>query len=327
MKKIILTILKVVVSVGMAAFLLYVVFKKIDWAEFWQRATEVDYTWVVASIVLSIVTYVARAYRWNILLKPLGYDLKTSRTTLAVLIGYLANLVLPRLGEVTRCGVLNRNDKVPVPDALGTVIVERLVDVLTLFVLMGLSLFVEYDRLMKFLREAFASLALPNWVFFALPVIAILGLFAVILLIRIQRNKRGRFSEIINGFANGLLSLKDIKNPVGFVISTLIIWVVYFLMSYIIVFSLPETSHLGLSAGLMLLITGGIALALPVQSGFGTYHGMIAGMLLLYSVESDVGIFLATLLHTSQLIAIGLFGSSALVISFMLRRKKTEGKE
>lgn len=324
MKKNILAILKVLISVGLAAFLLFLVFRNIEWVDFWQKATEVDYSWVIASVVLSIIPYVARAYRWNILLKPLGHDLKTSRTTLAVLIGYLANLALPRLGELTRCGVLNRNDKVPVPDALGTVIVERLVDVLTLLVLMGLSMFIEYERLMKFLTEALAGLALPNWVIIALPIIAILGLAMLILFLRNQRKKEGKLSSIIKGFTNGLLSLKDISNPMGFVISTLAIWVAYFLMSYIIVFSLPETSHLDLSAGLMLLITGGIALALPVQSGFGTYHGMIAGMLLLYSVEVDTGIFLATLLHTSQIIAIAFFGTTALIISALIRRKKTE---
>lgn len=97
-------------------------------------------------------------------------------------------------------------------------------------------------------------------------------------------------------------------------------------MSYIIIFSLPETSHLGLGAGFMLLITGGIALSLPVQSGFGTYHGMIAGMLLLYSVDQTTGIFLATLLHTSQILSIALFGSIALIISFVIRRK-TDRKE
>ena len=95
-------------------------------------------------------------------------------------------------------------------------------------------------------------------------------------------------------------------------------------MSYIIIFSIPETSHLGFGVGFMLLVTGGIAISLPVQSGFGTYHGMIAGMLLLYSVDETTGIFLATLLHTSQIIAVAIFGSIALVISMILRRNKVK---
>ncbi len=321
MKKNISSFLKIVVSVGVAISLLFLVFRNIEWDDFWQRAKEVNYLWVMASIALSIVSYVARAYRWNVLLKPLGYDLKTSRTTLAVLIGYLANLALPRLGEITRCGVLNRNDKVSVPAALGTVVVERLVDVFSLFILIMISLAVEYDRLTQFLIEAFAYLELPKWTLIMIPILGILALTALAVFVKYQSRLEGKLSKIIKGFMNGILSLKDIRNPMGFLVSTVIIWVVYYFMAYIIVFSLPETAHLGLGAGLMLLITGGIALSLPVQSGFGTYHGMIAGMLLLYSIEENTGIFLATLMHSSQLVAIALFGTIAIIISFLIRRK------
>lgn len=324
MSKNLISSIKILISVGLAGGLMYLVFRNVEWLEFWERAKSVDYSWVIASILLSIVAYVARAYRWNILLEPLGYNLKTSRTLLAVLIGYLANLALPRLGEITRCGVLNRNDKVAVPAALGSVVTERIIDVITLLLLIFISLIAESERLLNFLQTAYKDLNIPNYVLIVILLIGLAGIFVLILFVRNQHKLKGKFAELIKGFIAGFLSLKDIKRPVGFVLSTIILWVVYYLMSYIIVFSLPETSHLGLGAGFMLLITGGIALSLPVQSGFGTYHGMIAGMLLLYSVEETTGIFLATLLHTSQLVAIALFGGVALVISLIIRRKSTE---
>lgn len=320
MSKVIFNSLKILLSIGLAGTLLYLVFKNVEWVEFWERAKSVNYTWVIISILLSIVAYAARAYRWNILLEPLGYNLKTSRTLLAVLIGYMANLVLPRLGEITRCGVLNRNDKVAVPSALGSVVTERIIDVITLFILMLISLAIESERLFKFLHTAYKDLDIPVYALVIIFVIGVLGLVFLVLIIKSQDRLKGKFANLMKGFLAGLLSLKDIKRPLGFVISTVILWVVYFLMSYIIVFSLPETSHLGIGAGLMLLITGGIALSLPVQSGFGTYHGMIAGMLLLYSIEETTGIFLATLLHTSQIVAVAIFGSVALIISLMIRR-------
>ncbi|SNT19708.1 hypothetical protein SAMN05421640_2797 [Ekhidna lutea] len=320
MSKQLFSLLKILLSVGLAGLLLYFVFKKVDWADFWERAESVDYRWVVASIILSIVAYVARAYRWNILLEPLGYKLKTSRTTLAVLIGYLANLLLPRLGEITRCGVLNRNDKVAIPSALGSVVSERIIDVLTLIILILISLIVESDRLFTFLSQAYQDLSIPNYMVIAIISVGVLGVLLLALFIKNQERLKGRFADLLKGFMAGLLSLRQIKKPYAFIASTIVLWVVYYLMSYIIVFSLPETAHLGLGAGFMLLITGGIALSLPVQSGFGTYHGMIAGMLLLYSVDQTTGIFLATLLHTSQIVAIALFGGIALVISFMIRR-------
>lgn len=321
MSKVLVNFLKILLSIGLAGVLLYLVFRNIEWAEFWERAKSVDYTWVIISILLSIIAYVARAYRWNILLEPLGYNLKTSRTTLAVLIGYLANLALPRLGEITRCGVLNRNDKVAVPAALGSVVTERIIDVFTLLLLILISLVTESDRLYKFLSTAYRDLSIPSYVIWAALIVCAIGFIMLIIFIRKKDQLKGKFAELIKGFVSGFLSLKDVKRPLGFIVATVVLWLVYFLMSYIIVFSLPETTHLGIGAGLMLLITGGIALSIPVQSGFGTYHGMIAGMLVLYSIDETTGVFLATLLHTSQIVAVALFGSVALVISALLRRK------
>ena len=151
-----------------------------------------------------------------------------------------------------------------------------------------------------------------------------MALSVLFVLIKRKDRIKGKLGELVKGFLDGLLSLKQIKNPIGFVLSTLILWVVYYLMSYIIVFSLPETSHLGLGVGFMLLVTGGIAMSIPVQSGFGTYHGMIAGMLFLYGIDETTGIFLATLLHTSQIIAVALFGAIALLISFTIRKNKDQ---
>ena len=319
--------LQVLLSIAVALFLLYLVFKNIAWADFWAKALSVDYTWVLISIGLSVIAYYARAYRWNILLEPLGYDLKASRTTLAVLIGYLANLALPRLGEITRCGILNRNENVPLPSSFGTVVSERIIDMITLLILIATCFLIEYDLLTTFLNSAYRDLNFPSWTF---PVILSLGLFGTIFLIfflKRLKKKEGKIASLVKEFLNGIASLKDIKRPVHFIISTIIIWIVYFLMSYIIVFSLPESAHLGIGAGMMLLITGGIAISLPVQSGFGTYHGMISGMLLLYAVPLETGIFLATLLHTSQIIAVALFGSVALIISFFLRRKQARTLE
>jgi len=321
MSKNLIKLLKILISIGLAVLLLFLVFKNVTWSDFWDRAKSVDYTWVILSILLSIIAYVSRAYRWNILLEPLGYNLKTSRTTLAVLVGYLANLALPRLGEITRCAVLNRNDNVSVPSALGSVVTERIIDFLTLLILIFISLIVESERLFTFLNNAYRDLHIPNYAIVIIITLGLAGLFALIFIIRQKDKLKGKFAELIKAFLSGLISLRDIKRPIGFIVSTVILWVVYYLMSYLIIFSLPETSHLGFGVGFMLLITGGIALSIPVQSGFGTYHGMIAGMLLLYSIDQTTGIFLATLLHTSQIVAVAIFGSIALIISMIIRRR------
>lgn len=324
MSKAITGTLKILVSIGVACLLLYLVFRNIDWSDFFEKAKSVDYSWVIVSIVLSVVAYVARAYRWNIIFEPLGYRLKTSRTLLAVIIGYLANLALPRLGEITRCGVLKRSDDVPIPVALGSVVSERLVDLLTLVFLFFVSLLWEFDRIVDFFSAAYSNVQIPVLLYYVLGLGAIVGILIVIWVVKNREKISGKFGELLTAFIQGLLALKNISNLKGFLISTVILWLVYYLMSYLIIFSLPETNHLGIGAGFMLLVTGGIAISIPVQSGFGTYHGMIAGMLLLYGVDKTTGIFLATLLHTSQIVAVAIFGAIAIIISFLLNKRKAK---
>ncbi len=320
MKKII-EVLKYVLSLALAAALLYLAFKNIDFQEFVAKSKEVDYTWVVVSILLSLVAYYARAYRWNILLEPLGYPhLNVHRTNLAVLVGYLANLAFPRLGEVTRCGMLKRSDNVSMSEGFGTVITDRIVDMVALLTLFVVALFMEYERFMTFLTGVFEGLGDVEGLMWKGALILGVGGMLFLVLIYVLYQKNHKVHDFLNDLFRGLVSLKDIKNIWGFVLSTIVLWVTYYFMSYLIVFSVPETSDLSWQVGIMLLVTGGIALAIPVQGGIGTYHAFISAMLVLYQVEKTTGVFLATLLHTSQIIAVAVFGAIALVVSFFIRK-------
>ncbi len=319
------SVLKYVLSLGLAGLLLYFVFRNIDLGEFIEKSKEVDYSWVVISIFLSLIAYYARAYRWNLLLKPLNYPkLSLHRTNLAILIGYLANLAFPRLGEVTRCAMLKRSDDVPVASSFGTVITERIIDMVTLLALILITLFVEYDRLMAFLIGVFEGLEGVSGLLWKAALVLVIGGLLFFGLLYILYQKSGKVKAFVLSLIEGLLSLRKIQNLSGFLISTLILWVTYYFMSYLIVFSIPETEHLSWMVGVMLLITGGLALALPVQGGIGTYHAFISAMLLLYGVDQTTGVFLATLLHSSQIVAIAGFGGIALVISFLIKKKKPE---
>ncbi len=317
------SIIKYVLTLGLAGVLLYFAFRNIDLEEFWAKTSEVDYSWVILSIALSAVAYLARAYRWNILMTPLGYpNLSSFRTTLAVLVGYLANLAFPRLGEITRCGMMKRSDDVPVSTSLGTVISERIIDMITLLLLIVVALFMEYDRFIALLADVFASLGDVSGLAWKAGVLLGIGGAAGLIMIYFLYKKVERIRLFLDDLIRGLLSLRDVKNVSGFVLSTVVLWVVYYLMSYLIVFSIPETADLPLSAGVMLLVAGGIALAIPVQGGIGTYHALISSMLVLYAVERTTGVFLATLLHTSQIVAVAIFGGLALVISMFINKKK-----
>lgn len=324
MSKKVLGVAKVLASILLAAFLLYLVFKNINWVEFWEKTQTVNAWWVLLSVSISVIAFFARAYRWNVLLEPLGYNLRTGKTTLAVMIGYLANLAIPRLGELTRCGVLNRNDKVTMAHGFGSVVAERIVDLFTLFILIFVGLIVEYDRITSFLIEAYSGLNLPGYVIYIFTGFVAFGFGFLIYVVKKRNKLNGKFADLIKSFVDGLLSLGKIRKVSGFIISSVIIWLVYYFMAYVIVFALPETSNLDFGAGFLLLVTGGIALSIPVQSGFGTYHGMVAGMLLLYGIDQTTGLFFATLMHTSQIVSIAIFGTIAFILSALLRRKEAK---
>ena len=319
-----LVVLKYSASLLLAVVLLYFAFRNVDFAQFMAKAQTVDYSWVVASIGLSLVAYYARAYRWNILLKPMGYPhLSNVRTTSAVLIGYLANLAFPRLGEITRCGMLKRSDDVPVSSGLGTVITERIIDLFSLLVLICFALVAQYDVLLAFLEQLFTRFVDVGSLAKKAGIAAGILIVLIVIVIVLARTAGPKIRNFIKGLYEGVLSLKKIENIPGFILSTIVLWVVYYYMSYIIVFSLPETAHLGWMVGIMLLVTGGIALAIPVQGGFGTYHTLISVMLSLYAVDPTTGVFLATLLHTSQVVAVAVFGAIALLFSFFMKKKIT----
>lgn len=323
MKKAI-AVFKYLLSLGLAGLLLYYAFRNVDFVDFMAKAQTVDFTWVLLSIVLSIVAYYARAYRWNILLGPLGYShLTTNRTTLAILVGYLANLAFPRLGEITRCGMLKKTDDVNVSESLGTVISERIIDLLSLLILIGIALILEYDKFLLFLELVLSLIGDPQELLGKTLIFLMIAGITFIAVMWVLYRKVEKVHSFINELVRGIVSLKNVKNRIGFLLSTLVLWITYYYMSYIIVFSVPESAGLNWEVGIMLLVTGGIALAIPVQGGIGTYHVLISAMLALYGVDQTTGVFLATLLHTSQLIAIAVFGGLALLISFFVIKSRS----
>jgi hypothetical protein len=259
----------------------------------------------------------------------MGYKhLTTSRTSIAVIIGYLANLALPRMGEITRCGVLQRNEDVKFSEGLGTVILERIIDSLTLLAIIVVTFFMEFDRLKTFFEEnIFSKINLSLTQFVALGAVGLIFLIIAIWgwkKINKSTNEESKVLAFINETINGLISIRKVKSPFGFIASTVLIWVFYYFMSYVIVFSLPETANLGWVVGLALLVTGGIGMAAPVQGGIGTFHLFVSAMLISYGVESQTGLFLATLLHTSQVLAVVVCGGIALLLSMLIKRRKNE---
>ncbi len=327
--------LKYIVSLGISLGLLWYLFKDEDLGTLFGQAKNANFSWIFLSILLAMMSHLLRAYRWKLFVKPLGFDISVFRSFLAVMIGYVSNLLLPRLGEVVKCGALKKLEGVPVSKSLGTIITERIIDLMFLAILLGITFLVEYRKLKDYLYEVFGERLQVMTEQFSigyllLLFVAILFIIGIILFFNFNSIKNHPFAEkfrvIITDLWEGLTSIRKIKNQFGFWAASVMIWVLYYLMSYIVVFALPSTSHLSPVAGLTILAMGSIGMAAPVNGGIGTYHFMVTGVLILYSVEQSQGILFTTLLHASQTIGVVTVGVVSLFISANLV-KKVAGNE
>ena len=301
--------------------LLFYAFKNVQLDDFLSKLNLTRYGWIIGSMLLSLVAYVSRAYRWQLLLRAADQKVSTFRLTLAVFVGYLANLAFPRLGEVVRCAVLKKTNQIPVSLSIGTVVTERIIDSLVLFFFLTIALLLEFDLIVTYFESILSVYYIPlDGILYA--TLTLFMIFSILFFVILRTNKSWsqRIKKMTLEVLKGILTIKSIQSKSLFLITTTVMWFTYFLMSYMIFFALEETSSLSLTAGFMLLVSGGIALALPVQGGIGTYHAMIAMMLGLYCIENTTGLFLATLLHSSQILSVVIFGGISLVITLSIEK-------
>ena len=330
--KTLLTVIKYVVVLGISIVLLLFSFKGIRLEEIIDRMLEAKPAWLLLSVVASLVAFFSRALRWNMLIEPLGYRPSAANTSAALMVGYFANLAFPRLGEVTRCGTLNRAEKVPFDSLIGTVIIERIIDVLCLLVCIILVAVIEIDRLGNFVFDNVVNPiseklvgAIHSPVFIGIVVILIIILCWYFLRRRKNTNTvTGKIAGFLTRMFSGIATVRKLRNPLMFLFHTLLIWLMYFLMSYFCFFALSETASLDWKAGLFVLVAGAIGMSAPVQGGFGTYHYLVKGGLMLYGIAEAPSLTFATLMHGSQLFVVVIFGTFALLYLFLKRRNEAK---
>ncbi|MFM8431448.1 MAG: lysylphosphatidylglycerol synthase transmembrane domain-containing protein [Bacteroidota bacterium] len=319
MKETTFRLLRYLSLLSVGVFLLWLSFRGVDLDATFEEFRHINYGWLSVSILVSLIAFYSRALRWKILIEPLGYSTRTATTYHSLMVGYLANLAIPRLGEVTRCGSLHRTDRVPFNMLLGTVIAERLLDVICLLACLFLTTWIEHDRLWNFLD---ANIFLPVREKASPQLLVVLGMsilaaLAILFWLMQNRSENGlisRFRKLIAGLLEGVRSTRRIRRKGEFVFHTLLIWFMYFLMSYTCFKALPATANLGLDAGLFVLVVGGMGMSAPVQGGIGAYHLLVSRGLVLFGMASVHGLAFATLMHTSQTLVVIVLGA----ISFFL---------
>ena len=277
------------------------------------------YGWVLLSIVLAIMSHLSRAYRWQFLLEPLGYKPKFTNSVLAVLVAYLLNLVIPRSGEVARAAAISKYEGIPFQKAFGTIVAERVADVIMLFSIIGIAFFMQTKLLTEYLFKDDGSN--PWDKVFILGGLALAGLILFIIFKKSKWNFVLKIKEFIKGLLEGVMSIIHMKKKGVFIFHTVLIWTLYVLMFYVVTFALPETTNLPFGAIIVGFVIGGLSMALT-NGGLGTYPVFVASALILYGVENNPARAFGWLVWTSQTLMVLVFGGLAMFILPIYNRKK-----
>ena len=319
-KKIFKKLLQVVFPLILGAFILFWVYRDFNF----QRVGEVlfggmNYGWMLLSLVFGVFANLFRGWRWKLALAPLEEYPKTANCVYAIFVSYASNLVIPRVGEVARCGVLSKYDGVSFSKSLGTVVSERMVDTLCVGLITGLVLLSQMPVFVDFFAETGTNVGryaevLTSGHFYLIILCAMATLLLAFLLVR-NIAIFARIKGILKNVWMGIVALKDIKHIPLYIAYTLGIWACYFLEFFLAFYAFDFSSDLGIAAGLVMFVVGTLAVIVPTPNGAGPWHFAVMTMMMLYGVgKEDAGIF-ALLVHGIQtflLILLGIYGLSAL---------------
>lgn len=301
-------------SLVLGCVLVYLVFNSLDVELFLAKLSGINYSWIYLSMLISIFEHVLRGYRWNLLMRTSENNLTTFITTNVMIVSYFFALFIPRFNDVARCYLISKTNKINISTSLGTVVSERIFDLISLLLISAIFILVEFDLFVGFVENYIISnidFKVSNYI------ISGIALIVLIFVIKHFTKKSTFFSSRLKEFKNGMLSIKKNYRNKGFIISTILLWVIYFLMGYVIFFSFNETINLGLNAGIAVLVAGSLGMIVPVNAGIGAYHFLVASILISYNLDYESGLFFATLLHTSQIICLAVLGVISSVILFL----------
>ena len=333
MKKKTVKIFNFLFFLAIGIVLLYFSFKGIDINLLVSELKNANYYWVALSLFFAFIAYLSRAYRWKLLIEPLGYKPPFKNVFYALMFGYFANLALPRIGEITRCGSLNKSDKIPMDSLIGTVIIERAMDLVVLLLLLVVLFITKLDSFGAFIKtnvfvpiynKFINTVDLPFYYWFV--VIAVCAALVVLYYYVKKRFKRSPFiikiRKILRGIISGVKTVTKMRSRSQFFLHTFIIWISYYLMTFVVFFSIPATSSLSLIDGLFILVVGGLGMSAPVQGGIGAFHWIISSALMLYGLSKEQGLVFATIQHESQTIFAILLGTLSVLMLFLQSRTK-----
>lgn len=294
--------------------ILWWMYRGTNWSDFGHYVLhEMNWWWMLLSLAFGILPQMARAWRWKMALEPLGEHPRCTSCIDAIFMSYAASLVIPRVGEVTRCGTLKTADGVSFTKSLGTVVTERLVDSLLMLLFTGIAFLLQLPMFLRFLKETNTNIGDLLYrftgtgyivTFICLVAALIAGLVAIR---RFSFFKKGR--DMLRDMWEGVLSLRKVRNLPLYLFYSVLIWVGYFLHFYIAFFSFDFTTHLSIGAAFLIFCVGTFAVLVPTPNGAGPWHFAVKTMLVLYGVAETQAIMFALTVHTIQTALVVLLGA------------------
>lgn len=313
MKKISRKIQKVLLSLLLGGAILYWMYRDFDFRQIENvMLHEMDWTWMILSFPFGILAQMFRGWRWRQTLEPIGEHPRHSVSINAVFLSYAVSLLIPRVGEFVRCGVLSKYDGVSFPKALGTVVTERAIDSLLVLLITGLTFLFQFKVFTTFFDKTGTSIdgilrsfTTEGWIVTFVCAAAVLTL-----LYRLLRKLSfyQRVKATLRGILLGVTSLRKVKNVPLFVVFTFAIWGSYFLHYYLTFFCFDATSHLGLACALVTFAVGSIAVIVPTPNGAGPWHFAVKTMLILYGVAEIDALNFVLIVHSVQTLLVVLLG-------------------
>ena len=314
-----LKLLKNIVPLGLGLYLVYFSFSntsEADRAQIIAAIKQADLRFVFLSLVFGAFSHLSRAYRWNYLLRPLGYRPTFMMRVLTVMISYFSNLGIPRSGEVLRATALATYTDVPFEKSFGTIVTERIIDLVMLFSLIGLGFVLQGELLLEVIGNPSLDGMLLIWMVLAATVF-FLGIRQ---LKRAQHALAVKIIPFFTGLWQGMLSVREIKHKWAFVGHTLFIWAMYLMMFWVVTLALPETSGLSFSALIPAFVAGGFAMS-ATNGGIGLYPIAVAAVLQAFDIPYPQALAFGWVMWTGQTVMVVVFGSLSFLLLPVLSKK------
>ncbi len=307
-------LIKYLIFAAFGALIVYFIMQTFDFEAFKKTIVSARIGYVILSVSGGVVAVVIRALRWQLLLSPMGYETKLSNAYHATMSGYLVNLGIPRAGEVSRCALMAKTDKIPVNVLVGTVVSERILDIIMLMVVITLSVMLQFDLLYDYINQNLLSkMADKKWLIISILLFMTAGLVFLFKSKRLLKGN-GKIVSIFRGFANGLKSVFTVKHPVLFIVYTVGIWVCYWMMTYFILMAFDFTESFGLTGGLSTLVFSSLGVIIPAPAGIAAIKSVEIGLHQIFSLSLLQANSVGIVLFFSNIIMIIIAGTISFVI-------------